>query len=768
MRARTRLTRRQFIRRASGVALSFSCTDTHLVRIGWADSNWSPKNPGDAVEGWLRIEPDGTVRTFTGKVELGMGIDTAFAQIVAEELDVEFEKVVVLMGDTHLTPNQGGVGASTSIYQGGKCLRAVAAAARDLLLQLAARQLNVPKESLYTARGVVQRRDKLGAGLSYAELTKTVDLRGSLQVKGQGFSLEIQPTSELKDPKTYSIIGTSVPRRDIALKVMGGWQYVTDVRLPGMLHGRVVRPPTVGAELLEMDDRELSALRGYVMTVTSKNFVGVIAETEWAAVSAMSLLKLRWSGPQDLLCSQEDLYEVMSRMKPVASKETERTGDAPTVFDAAPFRVTARYEYGFQSHASMGPGCAVADVHVDGLSTFWSGTQKPHGLKVGLSKLLGVSESQVRVIWVQDAGSYGRGGFDDVAADAALLSRAADRPVRVQWMRADMTAWGAKGPPVVCDLAAGLNLDRDVVSFQFTSRAFSGNEVFYQPDTPGNFLACQLSGIPNTTGSYEFVQLGSEAVGYEIANVLAVAHVLPPLCELASPLRGAHFRDPEGFAATFATESFVDEIASASAMDPLKWRLEHLKDERLKLAISAGAEKFKWRLRGSVERNHQTSGVACGQGVAVALRNGTRVVTLVEIEVEWSTGLLRVKRIVCVHDCGLIVNPEALRATVYANLIQSMSRTLKEEVAFDKNRVLSVDWRSYPVAMVADVPAEVEVVLINQPSQPSTGAGEPATRPTAAAIGNALFDATGVRLRRGPLTQARVQQALAAAAGKSG
>jgi CO/xanthine dehydrogenase Mo-binding subunit len=443
-----------------------------------------------------------------------------------------------------------------------------------------------------------------------------------------------------------------------------------------------------------------------------------------------------------------------------ASKETLKRGDAAAALSNAAKKVEASYEFPFQSHATMGPGCAVADVHTDGITTVWSGGQKPHDLQKGFAELLRVPIDTVRVVWVEDAGSYGRPGFEDAAADAVLLSEAAGKPVRVQWMREDMTAWGTKGPAVVCDLAAALDAQGEVTSVQFTSRAFSGGETHFRPGDAGNYLGAQLTGIPNTTGVDEFAQWGVESPPYSFQNILATAHVIPAFHDSASPLRTTHLRDPEGPATSFAAESFMDEIAAAAGADPIEFRFKHLEDPRAKAVLTAAAQKAGWDTRPSPKKGAAGGDIATGRGVGLSTRNGTYVGTVAEVEVNRKTGAVRVTRFVCAHDCGLIINPEALRTTIEANLIQSLGRGLKEEVTFDRSNVTSVDWITYPVARASDVPDRVEIVLINHPELPSSGAGEPSSRATAAAIANAIFDATGARVRQAPLTPARVKAAL--------
>lgn len=762
MAAKTVLSRREFVRNTGGLLIGFSLADAAILpRVLAASPEDAMKTPSPGqLDAWLRIEKDGTVRVFTGKVEIGMGVETGFSQIVAEELDVSPERVQFVMGDTSMTTDQGGVGGSTSIMLGAKPLRNVAATARYLLLQLAAQRLGAPIEQLQVRDGIVSIQGNAGKSISYGDLAGTGDLNDALKVSGRGFALNVEGIGKPKDPANYIVVGKPIPRVDTAPKILGQWQYVTDVRVPGMLHGRVIRPARAGAKLVSVDDARAKAINGYVKTVVEGNFVGVVAENEWAAIRGAQALKVTWSNVQPPFPAQTRLYEHMRTTAPKASKETLNNGDAAAAFASAHRKIEATYESPFQSHATMGPGCAVADVHLDGLTTVWSGGQKPHALQQGFAELLRVLPEKVRVIWVEDAGSYGRPGFEDAAADAVLLSRAVGKPVRVQWSREDMTAWGTKGPAVMCEMSAALDAHGEVSAFRFTSRAFSGGQVSYLPATAGNFLAAQLTGVPNTSGVDEFAQWGEECVAYAFPNVHADAHVVPPFLDEASPLRTTHLRDPEGPATTFATESFMDELAAAAKADPIEFRLKYLDDERLEAALKKAAEKFGWDRRPS-PKHAGTSEIATGRGVAVALRGGTRVATVAEVEVNRQTGAVRVKRFVCVHDCGLIVNPEALAGTVSANLVQSLSRSLKEEVTFDGSRVTSVDWNSYPIARASDVPDQVDITLINHPEISPSGAGEPSSRPTAAAIGNAIFDATGARVRRGPFTPSRIKAALA-------
>ena len=756
------LTRRDFVKESGGLLIGFSLLNPSVLPQLWgaiAPATVAIPSPS-RLDAWLRIEKDGAVRVFTGKPEIGMGVETAFSQIVAEELDISPAKVEIVMGDTATTADQGGVGGSTSIMLGSKPLRNAAANARYLLLQLASRRLGVTPDSLQVKDGIVSVMGDASKNVSYGELAGGTDLNDALKVTGEGFSLNVTGAGTPKDPSSYTIVGKSVPRVDMAPKILGTWQYITDVRVPGMLHGRVVRPSGVGAKFVSMNDDAAKKIPGYVKTVVKGDFVGVLAENEWAAIRAAQALKVNWSAPQKAFPEQKDLYRHMRSAAPKASKEILKRGDAEAALANAAKKVQASYEFPFQSHATMGPGCAVADVRTDGVTTVWSGAQKPHALQKGFAELLHVDLDRVRVIWVEDAGSYGRPGFEDAAADAVLLSQAAGKPVRVQWMRDDMTSWGPKGPAVICDLAAGLDERGEAVTLQFTSRAFSGGDIMYRPDSAGNYLGAQLSGIPNTTGVDEFAQWGAESAPYSFANLHAMAHVVPALYDNASPLRTTHLRDPEGPATTFATESFMDEVAAAAGVDPIAFRIRHLDEPRAIAALKAAAEKAGWDARTSPNKTARRGEIASGRGIALGTRNGTYVGAVAEVEVNLRTGAVRVKRIVCAHDCGLIVNPEAVRATIAANLIQSLSRAVKEEVMFDRSNVTSTDWRTYPIVRSPDVPDVVEIVLLDHPELPPSGVGEPSSRPTAAAIANAIFDATGARVRQAPLTPARVKAAI--------
>ena len=394
------VSRREFV--AGGLVVGFSMLDRELVPRLFAQAAAAAAPSPKKLESWLHILPDGNVQVFTGKLEIGMGVDTALTQIVAEELDLSPSRVKFVFGDTSTTVDQGGVGGSTSVSQGSRPLRNVAAAARAALLQRASQRLGVPVEQLRVKDGVISAGAKR---ITYGEIATALAAEQDLKVTGAGFALNVDGGATPKDPATYTVVGTSVPRIDMAPKILGTYKHVTDVRVPGMLHGRVIRPAGVGATLVSVDDSAARSIAGYVKTVVDKDFVGVVCQNEWAAVKAARSVKVTWSAPLQAFPEQKDLYSYMRAAKPKATRQIPKAGDVDAALAVAAKKIDARYDVPFQSHATMGPGCAVADVRADGVTTVWSGGQKPHALQKGYAQLLGLPADRVRVVWMQDAGS---------------------------------------------------------------------------------------------------------------------------------------------------------------------------------------------------------------------------------------------------------------------------------------------------------------------------------------------------------------------------
>ncbi len=703
---------------------------------------------------WLRMLPDGTVEMCTDKVEIGMGTPTGLAQFVADELDVPFDKVLPIVGSTDRTVFAGGVGGSNSTARGNSAIRKVAAQMRSILLAAAAQQLGVPATQLSVNNGVIHVAGEPGKTLRYTDVLGALSPDPQLPISGVLYDIDVTVTAQPKAFSQYRVAGSPLPRKDVPAKAFGHYPYVVNVRPPGMLHGRFAYPPSIGATLLTADEASIAGI-GDARLVRSGGFAGVVATREWDAVRAIRALKTTWTPATVTLPPHEQLADYMWAQTPF-KQDVLKNGDVDASIGATP--VEAKYFWPFQSHANMGPGCHVVDVRPDSV-TVWSGTQKTFALRQGIANVLARPLEHVRVEWIADAGSYGRAGLEESAAAAALLSRAVGRPVRVQSMRADNTQWATKAPAIVSRMRANVQ-DGTIVALDGVLRQFNGAEIFSQPSAAGSFLAGQMAGFTNTV-QYEFGQYGNNTAKYDIPNLRSTAELLAPFAPSLSPLRTAHMRDPEGPGITFIFESFMDELAAHAGADAIAFRLKHLKDPRHIEVLQHVAKAAGWQTRPSASvKQVGANGELVGRGVAFATLRETIVATVAEVGVNPKTGALRVRRLICAHDCGFIVNPRSLQGTIEANLIQSLSRSIYEQVTFDDRNVTSVDWRTYPIVQMRDVPDEVKVVLINQPSIAPTGGGEPSSRPTAAAIANAIFDATGVRVRTAPLTTKNILAAL--------
>jgi CO/xanthine dehydrogenase Mo-binding subunit len=745
------VTRRDFLKGGGALVVTFAlpgCADvatgaTPLAAPGVA---WPAVIDPTALDSWLAIAADGSVTASVGKIEAGMGIGTSFAQIVAEELDVPLARVTIVMGDTATTVDQRGTGSSNGVMTGGAALRKAGAQGRATLVALASERLGVPTTDLAVRDGVVFAKGDPARRVTYGEL-----------IGGQRFEVKVAEKPAVKDPKDYRIVGEPVPRLDIPAKVEATYRYVGDLRVPGMLHGRVIRPPQAHARLASVDLAQ--RLPGLASVVRRGDFLGVVCEREEQAIAAARSLKVEWSTPAPIFWDSYDaLYEHLRTGKPKVTKSEAAHGDVEAALAAAAKRVEASYEFPFQSHASMGPACAVADVREAG-AVVWCGGQKPYPLRGALAELLGLPKEKVRVVWMPGPGSYGMNDADDCAADAALLSAAVGRPVRLQYMRADGTAWDPKGPPAVFRMRAGLDAAGRVSAWDCEARGFSGQLRPSGTDVPGDTLAAQLIGgfRPKSGDEHKFPE-----ESYAFGAKRKVSHLLAWEQSLGTGLRTAHLRDPDGPQCCFASESFVDEVAYAAGLDPVELRLACLEDAREKAAVRAAAEAAGWIAHAKPRRKREGS-MLVGQGIAYAPRHGTVVAMVAEVAVDPSNGRYRVRRFTVAHDCGFVVNPLALHGTIEANVIQAMSRTMHEAVRFDATRVRSVDWVTYPIVDMTEVPDAIDVVILgNQPGAKIYGAGEPSSRPVPAAIANALHDAIGRPVRRVPLTPEAVLEALRA------
>ncbi|MFL9938066.1 molybdopterin cofactor-binding domain-containing protein [Paraburkholderia graminis] len=720
--------------------------------------------PTDA-DMFLAVRDDGSVIAFNGHVDLGTGIGTALAQIVAEELDVPLTRVSIVLGHTNETPNQGPTIASATLQITAVPLRHAAAQARQWLLEQAAIRLGVDVEKLDVRDGIVFERDDANASgsakrIAYGEL-----------IAGQRIELQLTTDAPLKDPTAHNIVGKRAPRVDIPAKATGELSFVHDVRVPGMLHGRVVRPPYagiaqgnfIGNSLLRVDEESIRDMAGIVKVVVIRDFVGIVAEREEIAQQAAKRLDVQWKTTEALppLDTSEEV-EAALRANPAKRRELLIDGDVDAALSRDPARTLNRtYVWPFQMHASIGPSCAVADYR-DGALKVWSGTQNPHSLRADLALLMGMNEAHIEIVRMDAAGCYGRNCADDVAADAALLSRAAGAPVRVQLSREDEHAWEPKGAAQLMDVRGALSAEGELAAYDFATR---------YPSNDAPTLALLLTGT--LSGEPQVFEMGDRTAvpPYDYEAMRVVCDDTPPIVR-ASWLRGV-----SALPNTFAHESFIDELAVEAGADPVEFRLKHLRDPRAADLVKAVAERAGWqpRVREATdaeahERGEQSDqgDIARGRGIAYARYVHSKFpgfgaawcAWVADVEVNRRSGELAVTRVVVGQDNGTTINPDGVRHQIHGNVIQATSRALKERVTFGGNAVTSQEWGAYPILTFREVPV-IDVVMMPRHGEPPMGAGESASLPGAAAIANALYDATGVRFRRPPFTPETIRAALA-------
>jgi CO/xanthine dehydrogenase Mo-binding subunit len=628
------------------------------------------------------------------------------------------------------------------------------AEARRVLVEMAAGLLSVPANKLAVNDGVVSATDDKSKRISYAQMIGGKYFNVQLDWNKQyGNPLYAPGNAQPKKPSEHKIVGQPIKREDVAPKVFCQENFCTDVKVPGMVHGRMIRPAVAGSEPVKVDDSAIKNIPG-AKVVWDNGFLGVVADKEWDAIQAAEKLKVEWSQVAPPFPDQATLYDHI-RKAPARKRAVEKqNGDVDAAFKTAAKVIEAEYEWPFQSHASMGPACALVEIK-DGNVTCWSGTQKSHFVQEGLAEILGVPHDKVHVIQLAGPGSYGRNDADDAAMDAAVLAKAVGKPVRLQYMRDQGTGWDPKGPASTHKARAALDAAGKVIAYEFSSKGFSRVDVNTNGGKPYDTLAGQTMGVALKSGD----GFGVPAESYAFDNKRTSWETIAPLLDRASPLRSAHLRDPVGPQIHFASESFIDEVAAAVNADPIEFRLRHIKEPRDVAVIKAAAEKAKWDTRPS-PRKDQTGNKVSGRGIAYSQRNGTRVAVIAEVDIDRSSGKIFARKFTVAHDCGQIINPDGLVKCVEGNIVQGVSRTLWEEVTFDRKTVTSVDWISYPILDITETPGQVDVVLINHPDIAPSGAGEPSIRPVAAAIANAIFDATGVRIRRVPFSPERVKAAL--------
>jgi CO/xanthine dehydrogenase Mo-binding subunit len=716
------------------------------------------------LDTWLAIAADETVTAYWGKVDMGQGVDTAIAQIVAEELDLDVDNVNVIASDSALCADQGGASGSSGVNRSGPAFRAAAAEARLVLLEKAAVKLDVAMDNLQVQGGVVRVKSDASRSLSYGQLVADQMLQAPLVWNGKyGNSLSLESRATPKDPKDYKVVGSSVPRKDIPGKILASTEFLQDMRLPGMLHGRVVRPKVAGASVASVNEQSISDIAD-IKVVVEKDFVGVVAAKEWDAIRAAKQLEVTWNDKEaGFPTTSEGLYDWIRAATPGKSEIAEDIGDVDAAISASATIITAEFEWPFQSHARIAGATAVADVR-DGEATVWTDSQKPYDTGKGAKKLLESplrknqrgKDYKVRSVSMPGPGSYGRSDAGDGAMDAVLLSEAVAAPVRVQWMRDEGHAWDPKGPASVVSCRAGLDTNGEINGYHFHVKGFSRADLNSRENDPSEVLAGHLLGHASTP---EW-RMQTPAESYRFDNKRYSWDAVPPLREQASPLRTAHFRDPYGPEVHFASESFIDELAYATGTDPLAFRLARVGDERDTAVLKAAAELAGWEAHSAPRKMREANGIMVGHGIAYAQRNGSVNALVAEIEVNAASGRIWVRRMYVGADHGLVINPFTLDRTIEGNLIQATSRSLFEEVKFDRNMVVTNDWTSYPILEAADAPLEIKIKQIDRPELGARGAGEPTTRIVPAAIANAFFDATGVRLRRAPFTPDRVKAAL--------
>jgi nicotinate dehydrogenase subunit B len=705
------------------------------------------------LDSWMAISKDGTVTVFTGKVELGTGVVTALAQIVAEELDVSFNKVYMDSGDTDKAVDQGVTAAARTVERGGVQLRQASAAARQELLKLASTRLDSPVDMLTVTDGVVSVVGNPSKKIAYGDLLGGKRFNIKITAAGVGWDMKVAPEVPAKNPKDYKIVGKSIPRVDLPGKFTGEFVYSQDASVPGMLHGRVVRPATSLSAPASIDESSIQNIPGVVKIVREGTFVGVVAETEWAAIQAAQALKVTWSEPTlKMMSGPTEVFDYLKNTKSFKDNVVTNRGNLETAFSQAQKKYEANYYFPFQLHGMMGPPCAVADVRGD-KATIWTGTQGPFRTRDSIARMLNIPPKNVHLLYREGSGSYGRLESDDVAEDAALMSRAVGKPVRVQWMRADEHAWDPKGPAQLTTIRAGVDAQGKVIAWDFMDRSFPWSESDANPLLASSQIGLKPSGAGFLNGT------GGGGQIYTFENQKVLAADIPWVQQGQWPLRTSNLRAPGDLARVFASESTIDEIASDQHVDPVQFRLRYLtSDKRISEILVATAKQAGWTDHLS-PAPPSTGDKASGRGVAVANRANTMTAAVAEIEVDKTTGDVTVKKITLGHDCGLIVNPDGLKNQIEGNVLQAVSRALMEEVKFDSTGQKNLDWDSYPVIRFQQIP-DVEIVLKDRPDMQPLGGGEPSIVPVTAAIANAIFDATGARMRQVPFTPERVLSAI--------
>ncbi len=770
--------RRDFLKNTGLLVVSFGVGGGALTAKAAAQSNGAAEAAGPypdpdfrQLDSWIVIHENNTATFYVGKTDCGQGTGTGFRQLMSDELDIAFDQTTCIMGSTDNTVNQGGSGGSTAMERDSWPMRRAAAEARRVLLEMGSARLGAPVDQLAVSNAVITIKADPTKRVSYGELIAgkkfNVTLTGANVNVVTGVA-KVKPVPELK----YT--GQPLQRDDIPAKVDGSLEWAVDVKLPGMVHARNVKPPFACARLTGIDESSVRDLPGFIKVLNKGNYVAVVCEREEQAIRAARQLKATWAKPASApFPSSEDLFQYMRAATPTSASRPIVEGDPDAAFSGAAKVIEAEYEVPFQGHTAFAGAHATADPS-NGQMTVYSNDMKSYGMRNGVAKFLGMPRDKVRVVWMQGPQGFGRTAADDAGCEAAWIAREIGRPVRMQWMRDEETAWDTKSPAFLVKVRGGLDADGRLVAYDYNARSCDYNHVGY--NDPDTVLIAQLMGSRLSKPASGSSATPSER--YAIPNRRMVGEVVSLPMVWETPLRTGNLRDPNGPQSTFAAESFIDELAAAAKADPLEFRLRMLTaentddDEFLRArsiaVLKAVAEAYGWDARPS-PKSVGSGNLLTGRGIAYSFRHRTVVAQIAEVEVNRQTGHVWAKRLVCGHDCGLVVNPESLRRTVECAMLHSLSRAIHEEVQFDTEKVTSVDWVSHPTLQHSDVPAAIEVVIVNgdpkpkRPDLPPYGAGEAACKPMLAAIANAIHDATGVRIRRVPFRDDRVLAALKAA-----
>jgi nicotinate dehydrogenase subunit B len=772
--SRAGFSRRDFIKGTGALIVSFSMSgafaavEAQQTRAGAFGEPAAPDSPpANEVDSWIAIGSDSSVTAYTGKEELGQGMSTVQIQLVAEELCVPFQSVNLIVADTSLTPDQGVTSGSQShpANFNHSNLAGACATAREALLQLGSKHLGVPADQLVAVDSTIRAKSDATKKVAYGEL-----------VAGKKFDLKVDPAAKRKPASEWMVLGKPIGRPDMAAMATGTFEYAHNVRVPGMLHGMVIRPESVGANLMSVDESSVAGMPGLVKVVVKENFVGVVAEKIWQAVQIANKLDVKWSTAPELP-KQETFYDHLRNQKPTRDTLLVNSKDVDQKLAEAATVVKATYYHPYQMHGSVGSSCAVADVQGD-KATVWSPTQGVWHQRSTLAMLLGLKPESVHVIFKRGSGCYGINGADAVTYDAALLSQAVGKPVRIQLTRRDEMAWENYGFAFTIDERAGLDAQGNIIAWDHEAWSpVLGNRPVYQ--YPGNVITGFLAGFQpeefrprspapepvnfsnnsNAIPSYVVGRVGGADHGAgTVKSERALLH------NVVSPFWTGPLRSPQRLQNTFAHESFMDEIAARAKADPVEFRLRHLSEPRMLDVVKAAAQRYNWDARPSPKpRTASATGVASGRGIACVAYEGDNgfAAMVAEVEVDRATGKISVKRIVVANDAGPISNPDGLRNQCEGGALQGLSRCLGEEVTWDDHNVTSVDWRTYHSLPLGFAVPKIEVVLLNRPDEAATGAGETAITVVAGAIGNAIFDATGARIRQVPFTPERIKAALA-------